>query len=106
MEELKLFPSSAIASSTVLVCHFDEETFRYGLGILSQLRAAEIASEIYPDIVRIKKQLEYANKKRIPFALVVGSEEIASGLLALKNLDTGEQEKLYLDAIIQRLARP
>lgn len=103
MEELKLFPKSAHASSKVLLCHFDDDSFRYGLSVISALRGVGISAEIYPETVKIKKQLDYANKKQIPFALVIGSEEVASGLLSFKNLDTGEQEKLYLDDIVRRL---
>ena len=103
MEELKLFPKKAQRSSRVLVCHFDEGSFRYGLGVLASLRKEKIASEIYPDTGKIKKQLDYANKKQIPFAVVIGSEEIESGLIAFKNLETGEQEKFYLEQIVQRL---
>ena len=103
MEELKLFPRKAQVSSKALVCHFDQESFQYGLKILSSLRNAGIASEIYPDVTKIKKQLDYANKKQIPFALVIGSEEMQTGQLAFKNLETGEQEKFYLEAIISKL---
>ena len=105
MEELKLFPKKAQISSRVLVCHFDEVSFRYGLRVLSSLRNAGIAAEIYPDVGKIKKQLDYANKKQIPFALVIGSEEMESGQIAFKNLETGEQEKFYLEQIIERLQR-
>ncbi len=105
MEESGLFPKQAQISSRVLVCHFDDDSFGYGLKVVAALRSAGIASEIYPDITRIKKQLDYANKKQIPFALVIGSEEMNSGLLALKNLETGEQEKFYLDDILARLKK-
>lgn len=105
MDELKLFPDKAQISSKVLLCHFDPESFDYGLGVLGKLREAEIASEIYPDPAKIKKQLDYANKKQIPYAMVIGSEEVDSGLIAFKNLETGEQEKLYLDAIIEALKK-
>jgi histidyl-tRNA synthetase len=103
MEELKVFPKKTQISSNVLVCHFDEASLRYGLRVLSSLRTEGIACEIYPDISKIKKQLDYANKKRIPFALVIGSDEMSSGLIALKNLETGEQEKFYLNQIIDQL---
>lgn len=103
MEELKLFPKKAQISSRALVCHFDEDSLRYALGVVSSLRTAGIACEVYPDISKIKKQLDYANKKQIPFALVIGSEEMSSGLIAFKNLETGEQEKFYLDQIIDHL---
>ena len=69
------------------------------------LRNAGIASEIYPDTTKIKKQLDYANKKQIPYALVIGSEEVSSGLIAFKDLESGEQEKIYLDDIIDKLRR-
>ncbi len=64
MEELKLFPKSAHASSKVLLCHFDDDSFRYGLRVISALRGAGISAEIYPETVKIKKQLDYANKNR------------------------------------------
>ncbi|MDQ2657280.1 MAG: histidine--tRNA ligase, partial [Bacteroidota bacterium] len=105
MEESGLFPKQAQISSKALVCHFDEQCFEYGLKIVGTLRQAGIASEIYPDISRIKKQLDYANKKQIPFAVVIGSEEMSSGLLAFKDLGTGEQEKLHLDDILNRLKK-
>ncbi len=105
MEESGLFPKQSQISSRVLVCHFDDDSFGYGLKVVAALRSAGIASEIYPDITRIKKQLDYANKKQIPFAIVIGSEEMNSGLLALKNLETGEQEKFYLDDILARLKK-
>ncbi len=105
MEELDVFPKHTQVSSRVLVCHFDEESMRYGLGLLSPLRNAGIASEIYPDTSKIKKQLDYANKKQIPYAIVIGSEEITSGLISFKNLETGVQEKLYLEQIIETLKK-
>jgi histidyl-tRNA synthetase len=103
MEELKVFPKDTQVSSKILICHFDEESLRHGLGLLTKLRASGIASEIYPDITKLKKQLDFANKKAIPFTLVVGSEEIKSGLLSFKDMDRGEQEKLSIDQVIEKL---
>ena len=103
MEELKLFPMDAQISSKVLICHFDEESKRYGLKILQRLRQNEIASEVYPDAVKIQKQLEYANKKMIPFTIVIGSEETKSGMLAFKDMRKGEQQKISIDDIITLL---
>jgi len=105
MEELKLFPQEAQISSKVLITHFDKESQRYGLTVLQALRANGIASEIYPDSVKIQKQLDYANKKMIPFTIVIGSEEIKSGLLAFKNMKTGEQTKSGIDDILKTLSR-
>ena len=103
MEELKVFPESTQASSKVLICHFDEESKRYGLKVLQTLRDHNIASEIYPDSVKINKQLDYANKKSIPFTIVIGSDEVKSGVLALKDMKQGVQEKISLGNIIDKL---
>jgi len=103
MEELKLFPKDAAASSRVLICHFDEESFNYSLTLLARLRKAGISSEIYPDQTKIKKQLDYANKKGIPFTIVIGSDEIKSGLLAFKNMETGDQRKAGIEEIIMQI---
>ncbi|MEQ1585999.1 MAG: histidine--tRNA ligase [Cyclobacteriaceae bacterium] len=103
MEELKLFPQEAQISSKVLIAHFDAESQRYGLKVLQTLRANGIASEIYPDSVKIQKQLDYANKKLVPYSIVIGSEEVKSGLLAFKNMKTGEQTKSGIDDILKTL---
>jgi histidyl-tRNA synthetase len=103
MEELRAFPKDTQVTSKVLICHFDEFSMRHGLGILSKLRAANIAAEIYPDHTKLKKQLDFANKKNIPFTIVIGSEEINSGLLSYKDMNKGEQEKLTIEQIVQKL---
>ncbi|HEX6226549.1 MAG TPA: histidine--tRNA ligase [Chryseolinea sp.] len=103
MEELGAFPKDAHVSSKVLICHFDELSMRHGLGIVSKLRAANIAAEIYPDSTKLKKQLDFANKKNIPFTIVIGSEEINTGLLPCKDMNKGEQEKLTIEQIVQKL---
>ncbi len=103
MEELGLFPKNANAAAKVLVCHFDEETKLYGLGALNKLRVAGLSAEIYPDQSKLKKQLDYANRKSIPYTLVIGPDEVKSGSLGLKNMETGEQESLTIDQIIQKL---
>jgi histidyl-tRNA synthetase len=103
MEELRLFPQEAEISSKVLIAHFDPESQRYGLKVLQSLRAKGIASEIYPDPVKIQKQLDYANKKSIPFTIIIGSDEVTSGLLAFKNMKTGEQQKISIEKIISLL---
>ena len=103
MEELKLFPEEAQISSKLLITHFDSESQRYGLGLVQILRNNNIAAEIYPDAIKIQKQLDYANKKMIPYVIVIGSEEVKSGLLAFKNMKTGTQEKLSIESITDYL---
>jgi histidyl-tRNA synthetase len=103
LESLNLFSPETLVSTTVCVCHFDAATQVYGIGVLSELRRAGISAEIYPDIAKIKKQLEYVNKKRIAYALVIGTQEMTTAKLALKNMDTGVQENVTLQEIIIKL---
>jgi len=103
MEELNIFPKEARASSTVLIVHLDEESFTYGLKIAQSLREKEIACEIYPDQAKIKKQMEYADKKKIPFVIVLGSEEVKTGILTLKTMETGDQQKISFQEIARTI---
>ncbi|AFK04063.1 Histidyl-tRNA synthetase [Emticicia oligotrophica DSM 17448] len=103
MEELNLFPDNQDVTTKVLVTNFDAEAEKYSLPLLKQLRDAGINAEIYPESSKIKKQFDYANRKNIPFVIVVGSDEIQSGELTLKNMELGEQEKLSIDLIIEKL---
>ena len=87
----------------LLFAHFGEKEQAYCLPLLARARAAGINAEIYPDVVKIKKQFEYANKKQIPFVVVVGGDEMSSGELALKNMTSGEQISLKIESIIDKL---
>lgn len=104
MEELKLFPETTNQSTQILICCFDKEGEIYALPLLQQLRAKNINTELYPAGAKIKKQLEYANNKQIPYTIVIGSDEMQSGLLTFKNMATGEQQKLTGAQIIQQIA--
>jgi histidyl-tRNA synthetase len=104
MEELNLFPEATQISTQVLITNFDNQSETYALPILQQLRTAGIASELYPEQAKLNKQMSYADKKNIPYVLLIGSEEIASGQLKFKNMRTGEQESLQLPEIITKLA--
>jgi len=105
LEALNLFPKEAQVSSKVLICHFDDASQLYGLKVLSELRAAGIAAEIYPDHAKLKKQLDYANKKMIGYTIVIGSEEMESGALAFKNMNSGEQSKRTVAGIVGELGK-
>ncbi len=103
LEELKLFPQDATQGTQVLVCCFDREFENYGFWLVQQLREKEIRAELYPPGAKIKKQLDYANNKNISFTIMLGSEEMQTGLLSLKNMQTGEQQKLSAEMILERL---
>ena len=103
LEALDLFPNTNEDSTKVLLINFDKESELYGLRVLSQLRKHKIASELYPDATKMKKQFSYANNKNIPFTLVIGSDEIETGQLTLKNMESGEQSKLTIEEIVNLL---
>ncbi|MDJ1471408.1 histidine--tRNA ligase [Xanthocytophaga flava] len=103
MEELSLFPAKDTISTKVLITCFDKEAFTYALPILMKVREAGINAELYPDIARMKKQLDYADRKKVPFVVIIGSNEMATGKLALKNMTTGEQKSLSVEEIIEAI---
>ncbi len=104
LEELKLFPENTSQSTKVLISNFDYEAENYALTLLQQLRNAGISAEIYPSSAKLKKQMSYADDKNIPFVILIGSEEMETGLLSLKNMKTGEQQKLSKQQIIAYLS--
>ena len=104
MEELNIFPESNLTSTTVMLVNFDEQSQKHALGLLHKLREADITSEIYPEFAKVKKQMTYAHRKRIPYVLIIGSKEIEDNTYGLKNMTTGEQNSLSIDEIIKRLA--
>jgi len=103
MEELNLFPAAASQGTQVLICCFDKEGERYALPLLQQLREKNVYAELYPAGAKIKKQMEYANNKQIPYTVLIGSEEMQSGLLTFKDMESGVQEKLSAQQILQKL---
>ncbi len=101
MEELGLFPAQSATSTRVLLVAFDTEAQRYALPVLRQLRESGINSELYPDPVKLKKQLDYANAKGIPYVVLIGSNEMATGQLALKDMAAGTQQSVGLTDLIK-----
>ncbi|WP_448518333.1 histidine--tRNA ligase [Rhodoflexus sp.] len=105
MEELQLFPDNKSQGVQVLFACFDKAAQFFAMPLLQQVRSAGIHAEIYPEPAKLKKQIEYADRKKIAHIVIIGSEEIQSGLLTVKNLGTGEQQKLTIDAMIELLRR-
>lgn len=105
LEELNLFPESAVTGSKVLISNFDNEAEQYALPLLQQIRNAGIAAELYPAAAKLKKQMSYADAKNIPFVMLIGSDEMQSGALTLKDMKSGDQEKLSIQQIIERLTQ-
>ena len=99
MEELKLFPGQAGQGVQVLITPFDAEARTVALPLLNRLRTAGVAAEMYPDLAKVKKMLDYANAKAIPYVVLIGSEEVQTRQLTLKNMVTGEQQKVSADQV-------
>ena len=104
LQELDLFPKESAESLKVLFVAFDEETHHFAFNCLTKIREAGINSDIYPEPTKLKKQLDYADRREVPFVILVGSEEMESGILTIKNMKKGEQEKLTLEQIIEQLS--
>jgi histidyl-tRNA synthetase len=104
MEELGIFPEALQLSSTkVMVTNFGEETLGKSLETVAILRQQGINSEIYPENSKIKKQFEYADKKNIPFVIILGSDEIEKEVYLVKNMKSGEQNTFTLNQLIESL---
>ena len=106
MEEQDIFPSQNQHITTVLFINFDKESQNFCLPLVQQMRQQGINTEIYPHAGKMKKQMTYANNKNIPYVIMAGSNEIASGKLTLKNMDSGEQQQLTIEEIIGKLKLP
>ena len=104
MEELDIFPDSTAANTKLLFVTFDEASFDYAFDALQTIRKAGINAEIYPIPTKMKKQMKYANARKIPYVAVVGNNEMQAGEVALKNMKTGEQENVtVLDLVAKML---
>ncbi|MEI6681458.1 MAG: histidine--tRNA ligase [Bacteroidota bacterium] len=104
MKELNLFPETLQASSRVLFVNFGPEEEKHCLKLLATLRKSEIPSELYPEAAKLKKQMEYANRKNIPYVVLIGKDEMESGMLALKDMRSGEQKSCSLEEVKQLLS--
>jgi histidyl-tRNA synthetase len=103
MEEQNLFPAQTQSTTKVMISNFDKESEKYALPLLRKMRAEGIRAELYPQSSKLDKQLKYANKKQIPFVVLIGSEEIKSKNFTLKDMQAGSQEKLDFENLLKKL---
>ena len=104
LNQLDLYPKEAVNGTQLLFVNFGDKEASYVLPILSNMRAAGIRSEMYPESAKMKKQMSYANNKMIPFVAIVGENEMNEGKVTLKNMSTGEQSLLTPDELLNTLA--
>ena len=103
LEELGILPCLEADFTQVLFVNFGDKEADYCLNALAEIRKAGINSELYPDSVKMKKQMNYANKKSIPYVVLVGEDEMNSGLLTVKNMKDGSQSNFILADFIKLL---
>ncbi len=102
--QLEKFPQEQEMDTQLLFVNFGEKEANYILSILRSLRSNGIASELYPDAAKMKKQMTYANNRKIPFVALVGEQEMQDGVLTLKEMETGNQERLSPQELVERLS--
>lgn len=104
MTGLGLFPEEVNFSTRVFLTNLGEEEQTAALGLLRQLRQAGIAAEIYPEPGKMKKQMEYANRRSIPYVVIIGSQELEAGVVTLKEMRSGEQRQVPMAEVAGVLA--
>jgi histidyl-tRNA synthetase len=105
LEELNLWPSPIGHNTQVMLANIDHPSEQWALRVLATLRKYGIRAEIYPETTRLQKQLQYAQKRQIPFVAIIGGKEQAAGVVALKNMQTGTQEPYSLELLLQALSQ-
>jgi histidyl-tRNA synthetase len=103
MAQLGLFAKMSGSPTEVLVLNFGDAELQYALRILDMLRKDGIKTELYPDTVKLKKQLSYADSLKIPYIIIAGDEEIKAGEVTLKTMSTGEQKKIKIEELVKVL---
>lgn len=101
MEELKLFPNTIEVATKILFFNLGAEDSKTAYGLLQQLRQKGIASEIYHEPTKFDKQFKYAEKKNIPFAIIIGSKEVETKTCVIKDLRSGEQRSVAFDNLAE-----
>lgn len=105
MNQLDLFPKDTTATTQLLFVNFGEQEESYCLPLLKRLRDNGINAEIYPEAAKMKKQMGYADKKGIPFVALVGENEMQNNTVTLKEMQSGQQESVSIEILIEKLRK-
>ena len=103
LNQLDAYPKDTKEATKLLFVNFGETEVLYILPIIAKLRAEGYACELYPDSAKMKKQMQYANDRQIPYVAIVGGDEIAQNKVLIKNMATGEQELVDKDAVAEKI---
>jgi histidyl-tRNA synthetase len=101
LAELNLYPENLQTSTHLLFATFGEQELLYSLRWAKALRDKGLSVEVYPEPTKMKKQMGYADAKKIPYVAIVGGDEMAAGKVMLKNMTTGEQQLVTYEELVQ-----
>ena len=104
LNQLDLYPKNSLDATQLLFINFGTQETSYCLPFVAKARQAGLRVEMYPDAVKMKKQMSYANAKQIPYVVLAGETEMNEGKLTLKDMATGEQLLLDINQIIEKLS--
>lgn len=104
MEEENLFPQGVEKDLDVLLIAFDDATHKFAFKQLQLLRSMNVVADLYPEPTKMQKQMKYANARKVPYVLLIGSKEMETGEFTLKNMNTGEQSLLTFDEVVEKIA--
>jgi len=105
LNQLNLYPATVSTATQLLFINFGPSEAAYCMPILAQARQAGIRCEIYPDVAKMKKQMQYANQKQVPFVALVGENEMTQGMVTLKDMTSGEQQLVSPADLIELLSK-
>ena len=105
LTELDLFPKELLTATQVLFATFGDAELKYALKWAKELRARNIAVEVYPEPTKMKKQMSYADDKKIPFVAIVGGNEMETNTVMLKEMSSGVQQQVDLQELVKTLNR-
>jgi len=103
LEELNVFPETVSNKVDVLFINFGNKEALYGLKAIKLLREKGFNAELYPDDAKMKKQMTYANRRAIPYVVIVGEEELKNNRFTLKDMNSGEQYKHSLEELLNNI---
>ena len=103
LNALDLYPKESRQGTEVLFINFGDAETAYCMPLVAKLRQAGIATELFPDKAKMKKQMNYANAKHVPFVALAGESEMAEGKVTLKDMETGEQHLLTVEEVVAKL---
>lgn len=103
LNQLDLYPAEISAAVKVLFINFGEAEARMAEKTIASLRRAGISAQLYPDAAKMKKQMNYANAEGVAYVAIIGEDELASGTVTLKDMSTGEQQRLTPAELVEAL---